>query len=44
MTSERVHSSVITNLKLVIWPEMALAVRISADKGLISQPGLFVKN
>lgn len=44
MTSVRVHSSVITNLKLVIWPEMALAVRISADKGLISQPGLFVKN
>lgn len=44
MTSERVHGSVITNLKLVIWPEMALALRISADKGPISQPQLFVKS
>lgn len=44
MTSERVHGSVITNLKLVIWPEMALAVWISADKGPISQPQLFVKS
>lgn len=44
MTSERVHSSVITNLTLVIWPEMALAVRIRADKGLINQQRLFVKN
>lgn len=44
MTSERVHGSVITNLKLVIWPEMALAVRISADKGPISQPQLFVES
>lgn len=44
MTSERVHGSVITNLKLVIWPEMALALRISADKGPISQSQLFVKS
>lgn len=44
MSSERVHGSVITNLRPVIWPEMALVVRINTDEGLKKQQWLFVKN